>query len=177
MVVLAALTQAARHGHEVKAVHDEWLPWQPPLAFGQVYAALSRLQAGGWIESVRTETAAGPERIVYAATSAGRERVASWWQQPGDPSVRGGDVLVKVVVAANSGFDPTAMLHRHRAACQERLRVLEQAAVSSEPGVWLFVAHAEEHVHAELRWVDKALQSAQEWRTTRKTEALSPGLS
>ena len=46
-VLLGLLAAGSRHGYELKRAHDARLPRARPLAFGQVYATLSRLERDG----------------------------------------------------------------------------------------------------------------------------------
>ena len=48
------------------------------MAFGQVYAALAKLEKDGLVEVVETAREAGPERMTYAITEAGREALVAW---------------------------------------------------------------------------------------------------
>ena len=47
-------------------------PGAKPLAYGQVYATLARLERDGHAEIAETARCGGPERTVYALTPEGR---------------------------------------------------------------------------------------------------------
>ena len=44
-VLLGLLVERPKHGYELKREHDRRLPGAKPLAYGQVYATLQRLQS------------------------------------------------------------------------------------------------------------------------------------
>ena len=68
-VVLALLRDGPAHGYDIKRDHDAWFPDTRPLAFGQVYATLGRLERSGLVEVLETRTEAGPSRRSARTTS------------------------------------------------------------------------------------------------------------
>ena len=66
MVLLGVLADGPAHGYDLKKVYDDRFPSARPLAYGQVYATLGRLERDGLVETVETAQGAGPERTVYA---------------------------------------------------------------------------------------------------------------
>ena len=59
-VLLGLLAGGARHGYELKRAHDERLPQAKPLAYGQVYATLGRLERDGLVAPISTDQDGGP---------------------------------------------------------------------------------------------------------------------
>lgn len=162
MVVLAVLMDGPRHGYDVKRTHDEWFPSGRPLAYGQVYAALARLEKDGSVEVAETRVESGPERTVYALTGRGRERVQAWLDEPvQDPSRAVGDLVSKTVAAVRTAADPRPMLARQRIAHLRRLRELRSDGMSGEALSALAVDYAIEHIDADLRWLDRASESVE----------------
>lgn len=157
MVVLAVLMDGPRHGYDVKRAHDEWFPSGRPLGYGQVYAALSRLDKDGSVEVAETRVEAGPERTVYALTRRGRERVQAWFDEPvQDPARAVGDLVAKTVAAVRTAADPRPMLARQRIAHLRRLRELRTEGAAGEALSALALDHAIEHLDADLRWLERA---------------------
>lgn len=70
-VLMGLLVAGDRHGYDLKKEHDERFAGARPLAFGQVYATLERLEKQGHIEAVEIERVDGPDRTVYRLTGAG----------------------------------------------------------------------------------------------------------
>lgn len=163
-VHLALLLAGPRHGYEVKKQHDAWFPGVKPLAFGQVYATLGRLVRDGLAEVVETRSDGGPERTVYAVTSAGRERLQAWLSEPAPPAGSGGEDIVRKTVVAlrtpGSGHSASEVVARQRTAHLRRMRELQQNSDDgSDVAVQLARRHALLHLDADLRWLEEAVQT------------------
>ncbi|MFN8073993.1 MAG: PadR family transcriptional regulator [Kineosporiaceae bacterium] len=159
-LVLTTLLTGPRHGYDIKRLHDEWFPLAAPLAYGQVYATLSRLEKDGSVQVVQTITDGGPERTVYAITDRGRERAQAWLTATVAPPSPGSDDLVRKTVAAlRCAEDPTPLLAAQRREHLAHLRSLREARPrqGEDPLVALAREHAAAHLDAELRWLDQAL--------------------
>ena len=173
-VVLALLRSGPVHGYDVKRGHDAWFPDTKPLAFGQVYATLSRLARDGEVEVVETRVDGGPERTVYALTDAGRARLETWLAEPSPVGSSGADDIVRKAVAAlRTGQNPAGFLRAQRAAHLRRMRELTApigagtaggppaTGSADEPGdaaSRLARDHLVAHLDADLRWLDLAVE-------------------
>lgn len=162
-VVLGLLSRGDRHGYDLKRDHDQRFPQARPLAFGQVYATLSRLARDGYVNAVDGGRDGGPDRTSYTLTASGREHLAEWLAvvDPPTPYVSNG-LFTKVVIALLvSGSDTTAQhyLRCQRAAHLDRMR--EFTAVKTDPAAALAdvlaADHALAHLDADLRWMELAL--------------------
>lgn len=157
-VLLALLVPGPSHGYDLKRAHDQWFAEGKPLAYGQVYSTLSRLERDGYVAVAHTAAGAGPERVVYEITSAGRERVRGWLAEPVEPDPPGSTELIKrTVVAIRLGLDPGGFLARQREALLRRRRELGDAA-PADPLAALVHDHAVTHLDADLRWLDAAAE-------------------
>jgi DNA-binding PadR family transcriptional regulator len=164
--LLALLLPGPRHGYDLKRAHDEWFAGMRPLAFGQVYSTLARLQRDGLVQVAHTENGDGPERVVYELTKMGRERVLAWLAEPVDPAVAGAEELVRKTLAAyRLNADADGLMARQRAAHLRQMRALEPAGSlaarrpgSAPPEVApaLLADHARLHLDADLRWLEIA---------------------
>jgi DNA-binding PadR family transcriptional regulator len=162
-VLLALLADGPRHGYDLKRGHDTWFDRGKPLAFGQVYASLARLERDGLVAQAHTEAGSGPERTIYELTDAGRLRLDEWIGTPVDPSPPGADELVRKAVAAiRLGLDPAGFVARQRAAHLRRMHELQSehpdgaGADAADPVSRLVREHAVAHLDADLRWLDDA---------------------
>jgi DNA-binding PadR family transcriptional regulator len=157
MVLLGLLERGPSHGYELKVSHDEWFPSAKPLAFGQVYASLGRLERDGLVETVETRQDGGPERTVYALTEAGREALRGWLAEPEAPATYAAEALVrKTVTALRLGIDHERFLDRQQAAHMELMRTLTQErGVAEEPGARIALDHRLAHLDADLRWLEE----------------------
>lgn len=160
-LLLGLLARGSRHGYELKRAHDDALPAAKPLAYGQVYATIGRLERDGLIEPAGSDQAGGPERVSYRLTTAGRSELAQWLEDVEAPAPHpGGALLEKVVVALLAADRQTATryLVQQRAAHMVRMRELtqiKQAATSvSEAAA---ADYTLTHLDADLRWMQQTM--------------------
>ncbi len=161
-VLLGLLAGGARHGYDLKRAHDDRLPQAKPLAYGQVYATLGRLERDGLVARSGQDQDSGPERTSYELTALGRERLAAWLTEVEPPAPYVSSTLFsKVVVAllASGAERATGYLTAQRAAHMTRMR--ELTATKTRPGATVgdIVAadYAIGHLDADLRWMQNTL--------------------
>ncbi len=152
------LNAGPAHGYDLKRGYDERFPGSKPLAFGQIYATLGRLERDGLVAAVETSQGGGPERTAYALTDAGAGSLREWLEAPEPPGPYPADELVrKVVTALRLGADATAFLERQRQAHLARMReLLALQRASTDVGARIAVDHAVAHLDADLRWLEDA---------------------
>jgi DNA-binding PadR family transcriptional regulator len=161
-VLLGLLAGGARHGYELKRAHDERLPQAKPIAFGQVYATLGRLERDGLVEQSGQDRDGGPDRTSYALTSTGRARLDEWLTaiEPPAPYVTS-TLFAKVMVSLLAAGEETATgyLVAQRAAHTARLRELTAVKTARDASVGDVVAadYAIAHLDADLRWLQTTL--------------------
>jgi DNA-binding PadR family transcriptional regulator len=161
-VLLGLLAEGPRHGYELKRAHDDRMPRARPLAYGQVYATLGRLERDGLVAPAGQDRAGGPDRTSYRLTTAGRVALDEWLAtvEPPAPYVASG-LLAKVVVALLVADRDRAAgyLIAQRAAHTARLR--ELTAMKSDPdatlGDVIAADFAINHLDADLRWLSTTL--------------------
>jgi DNA-binding PadR family transcriptional regulator len=157
-VLLGLLAGGPRHGYDLKRAHDERLPRAKPLAFGQVYATLGRLQRDGFVVESGQDREGGPDRTSFTLTDTGREHLDAWLSavEPPAPYVTS-EIFARVVVALLAADADRARdyLTAQRGAHLSRMRELTSA--KSEPGVSVgdVVAadYAIGHLEADLNWL------------------------
>jgi DNA-binding PadR family transcriptional regulator len=161
-VLLGLLAGGPRHGYDLKRAHDERLPQAKPLAYGQVYATLGRLERDGLVEQSSREQDGGPERTSYVLTDLGRQRLDEWLAgiEPPAPYVTS-TLFDKVVVALLAAGADRAReyLIAQRAAHMSRMRELTTAKSAHGATVGDVVAadYALGHLDADLRWLQTTL--------------------
>jgi DNA-binding PadR family transcriptional regulator len=158
-LLLSVLRAGPAHGYDIKRIHDEWFPDSRPLAYGQVYATLARLEKGGLVAIAETRVDGGPERTVYALGESGEQRLAAWLAEPADvASVRADEIVRKTVAALRSGGDAGPFLARQRTAHLRRIRELAGGVPGADPVARLARDHLIAHLDADLRWLDTAAE-------------------
>lgn len=173
-VLLGLLAEGPRHGYELKRAHDQSLPRAKPLAFGQVYATLGRLERDGLVRTAGQDRDGGPDRTSYELTEAGRQALDGWLTAVEQPMPHLGSVLVaKVVIALLVADVETAYgsLTAQRDAHMGRLR--ELTVLKTDPnatfGSVVAADYAIAHLDADLRWLQTTLA-----RVAGRTERARP---
>ncbi|HEX8345719.1 MAG TPA: PadR family transcriptional regulator [Actinoplanes sp.] len=161
-VLLGLLAGGPKHGYDLKRVYDHRLPQARPLAYGQVYATLGRLERDGLVAPAGQDREAGPERTAYAITGDGRGVLDQWLStvEPPLPHINSA-LLAKVIVALLAAGVERARsyLAAQRTAHMARLR--ELTAIKTAPGTGIadLIAadYAIAHLDADLRWLHTTL--------------------
>ena len=129
-MLLGLLSRGQQHGYDLKREHDALFPAAKELAFGQVYAALGRLQNKGFVEEAARERVDGPDRTAYRITAAGRDELATWLRNVEPlPEHTANPVATKVTLLLLTEGTHRAVEHlvRERAVRVERMRELTAA--------------------------------------------------
>ncbi|MEV4415363.1 PadR family transcriptional regulator [Catellatospora sp. NPDC049609] len=161
-VLLGLLARGPRHGYELKHAYDQRLPRAKPLAFGQVYSTLSRLERDGLVTQAGQDQAGGPERTAFAITDDGRTALDRWLAEVEAPAPYVASALLSKVVVALLVADParaTAYLGAQQQAHTARMRELTRLKSEQDLtiGDLIAVDHALAHLDADLRWLQTAL--------------------
>jgi DNA-binding PadR family transcriptional regulator len=157
-VLMGLLAAGPRHGYDLKQEHDARLPLTRPLAYGQVYATIERLQRDGHIEAYASGQDGGPRRTAYALTDRGRGEIQQWLGSVEPPAPHIGAVLFSKVVVALLAADratATAYLAAQRGAHMARMRELVRVRSdpASSPAAVVAADYLIAHLDADLRWM------------------------
>lgn len=154
-VLLGILDQQPSYGYELKHSYDKLFGKEKPLAFGQVYATLSRLLRDQKITTNTPEQAAGPERKKYTITTKGRTELEKWLALPEDMHAEARPILfTKVVTAILLDTSPDEYLDIQRAAHIARMRELTEQRRKGDLAQLLQADYILFHIEADLRWID-----------------------
>ena len=152
---LGLLESKPRHGYELKRAYDDRFGHGRPLAFGQVYATLSRLLKSGLVEVDGVEPGGGPDRKRYAITTAGVTDMEHWLAQPEKPDLYLQSALyTKVVLALLTGRRADQILDTQRAEHLRLMRELTRRKSAGDLAEQLICDHALFHLEADLRWLE-----------------------
>lgn len=172
-VLLGVLAEGPAHGYDIKHAHDQRFPGARPLAFGQVYAALAKLEKDGLVEVIETMRDGGPERTTYALTDEGREELAAWLDttEPAGPYAAD-DLVRKTVTALRLGRDAAGFLAAQRQVHLAAMKqLLDLQASTDEVAARIVIDHTVEHLDADLRWLETAAARVDSTHQDRKTRA------
>jgi DNA-binding PadR family transcriptional regulator len=76
--ILGVLMDAPAHGYSIRKHLEETFSKDLGLNDGQLYPALAKLEARGWIEKEVVEQRSSPTKHLYRVTEAGRTAFRSW---------------------------------------------------------------------------------------------------
>lgn len=153
--LLGLLETAPRHGYDLKRAHDELFRAERPLAYGQVYATLSRLLKHGLVTVDAVEAGEGPDRKRYAITDAGVSDVQQWLSTPERPQEYLQNTLyTKVVLALMSDRSADQILDTQRTEHLAAMRTFNRRKRSGDLADQLICDHAILHLEADLRWLE-----------------------
>ena len=134
-LVLVLISQQPAHGFAVAQVTaadgDIGRIWQVPKAV--VYRAIGRLLEAELIAPEGTEPGLGPQRTVFAATSAGHEAARRWLTTPVE-HVRQmrSELLLKLALLDRTGDDPGSLLRAQREVLEPIAAAIEARRARSE---------------------------------------------
>lgn len=155
--LLALLEQEPAHGYTLKQRYDDRFARTRPLAFGQVYAALSRFEKKGWAEITDVEVVDGPERKRYRITPDGVEAIDAWVYTPQLPTEFSmSNLYTRVSVALTSGRSAAEVLDKQRVEHLARMRELTRQRPEATPAEQLAITYELTHLDADLRWIEEA---------------------
>ncbi|UWZ39995.1 PadR family transcriptional regulator [Dactylosporangium roseum] len=152
---LGLLEAHPRHGYDLKRAYDERFGADRPLAYGQVYATLSRLLKHGLVTVNGVEPGEGPDRKRYAITPAGVADVERWLGQPEKPEPYLQSTLyTKVILALLTGRPAAGILDTQRSEHLRLMRELTRRKAAGDLADQLVCDHALFHLEADLRWLE-----------------------
>ena len=163
--LLALLEAEPSHGYMLKQRYDRHFSRVKPLAFGQVYAALSRFEQQGLATVMDVEPGSGPERKRYQITGDGVTRIDTWLSAPERPTSYSASALfTKVSVALMSGRPADSLLDQQRDVHMARMRELTRQRRGASPADLLAIIFELNHLDADLRWIEEAGRRLDELR-------------
>lgn len=155
LTLLGLIGSGSGYGYDLKQNYDHYFNLAKPLAFGQVYAILSRMIRDGYIQSSGEETGGGPDRKKYEITPEGRKRLEEWMVTPEVPSESlQTDVFAKTVIALLIDRDTEELLDIQRRMHLERMRQLTKQKQTADIVHILLCDYALSHIEADLRWME-----------------------
>jgi DNA-binding PadR family transcriptional regulator len=152
---LGLLEDGPSYGYDLKREYDARFGVDRPVAYGQVYATLSRLLKNGLVTVDAVEPGAGPERKRYAITAQGVADIEAWLGEPERPDLYLQTALyAKVVLALRSGRSAAEVLEIQRTAHLGLMRELTRRKTTGTLADQLICDHALFPLEADLRWLE-----------------------
>jgi DNA-binding PadR family transcriptional regulator len=152
---LGLLEDGPSYGYDLKREYDARFGIDRPVAYGQVYATLSRLLKNRLVTVDAVEPGDGPDRKRYAITAQGVADVEAWLAEPERPEPYLQTALyTKVVLALRSGRSAHDVLDVQRSEHLRLMRELIRRKASGDLADQLVCDHALFHLEADLRWLE-----------------------
>lgn len=168
LALLGLLNVRPSHGYGLKQGYDRFFGLEKPLAYGQVYSTMGRLEKNGMIELAGEEPGSGPDLKRYEITDAGRDKVKEWMSTPDVPSLTLRENLyAKLIIALLLDENGAELLELQRKQHLARMRELTQRKRGADLPTTLVCDHALFHIEADLRWMEL---------TASRLDALKEGL-
>jgi DNA-binding PadR family transcriptional regulator len=159
--LLGLLAQRPRHGYELHAAFEAVVGgeqnWDVKPA--QIYTTLARLEEGGLVKEDSVEQGAGPEKRIYAITSAGRAALAEWFGAGVEREHQRDEFFVKLMLSlATGGASPRKVIQTQRARLYQDLHAITTRRKQADPKTALarilLLDKTVMHLEADLRWLD-----------------------
>jgi DNA-binding PadR family transcriptional regulator len=154
-VVLGLLVERPGYGYDLQQRIDARLGFLG-LSESAVYKILERLEAEGWIEETGQRrlgaTRRGAPRVMYRATTTGRERFKAWMAAPCERAVLRDELQAKLNVAEPEDVpELLAIAEAQSEACLTELAALRRPALAQV-------------VELEVPWRDAATMMVDDFR-------------
>jgi DNA-binding PadR family transcriptional regulator len=159
--ILGLLAQRPRHGYELRAAFEALIGgeenWDVKPA--QVYTTLTRMETSGLVAEQSIEQDAGPEKRIYAITSAGYQVLQAWFTEGIAREHQRDEFFIKLMLGLVSGAaDPYQLIHIQRAQLYRELHAITAQRTCVDPSTGLaqilLLEKAAMHLEADLRWLD-----------------------
>lgn len=169
--LLGLLEERPQHGYELKRRYDLAFRTARPLPFGQVYAALSRLNRDGLVNIAAVESGAGPDRKLYVITQTGVSELKNWLDEPSLPASVRTELFSRVVIALISGREPTQVLDTQRAAHLAQMRRLTEQRRGADLETAMACDFELFHLEADIKWIDHAAKRLERFRAANERKS------
>ncbi len=159
--VLGLLAQRPRHGYELRAAFEAVIGGEEnwDVKPGQIYTTIDRLEKSGLVEEETTEKDSGPERKIYAITTAGRAVLDEWFAEGVERDHQRDEFFLKLMLGLYSDLaNPMQLIQTQRTYLFQQLHGTIAQRNGCDPKIELakilLLDKATMHLEADLRWLD-----------------------
>jgi len=166
--VLGLLSIAPMSGYGMRMIISQSIGHFWSESFGQIYPALRKLTAEGFVEKKTERQKGRPDRHMYSLTTAGRKRLAGWLMVPAVTEVPRNELLLKLffgshVPVSASRESVTAFVAMHERALAvyaEIVKEIKQERKSApQAPYWLMtVSYGQHYSEALVKWGRETLR-------------------
>jgi DNA-binding PadR family transcriptional regulator len=125
----------------------------------QIYTTLIRMEKSGLVAEQSVEQDAGPEKRIYAITSAGYQALQAWFTEGIASEHQRDEFFIKLMLGLVSGAaDPYQLINTQRVLLYRELHAITAQRTRVDPSKGLaqilLLEKAAMHLEADLRWLD-----------------------
>jgi PadR family transcriptional regulator AphA len=187
--ILGLLSMAPMSGYGMRMVISQSIGHFWSESFGQIYPALKRLTAEGYVEKKTERQKGRPDRNMYSLTPKGREKLREWLMVPAEPEVPRNELLLKLFFGSRapvsaSRANVATFVERHERALKVYAGIVKE--IKRERGndpqapYWLMtVSYGQHYSEALVKWgretlkqLDATERMAEKKATARKSAKL-----
>lgn len=159
--LLGLLAQQPRHGYELLATFHALVGgrenWDVKPA--QIYTTLARLAAGGLVIEQAVKKDEGPEKQIYAITSAGSEELRAWFETGVMGEHQRDEFFLKLMLGLESDdVDARQVIRTQRRTLYQELHRVTQQRQQTDPASnlahILLLDKTTMHLEADLLWLE-----------------------
>lgn len=166
-IILGLLAHEDSSGYDLKKKIDRMISQFWAVGYGQLYPTLKMLEKDGSVTSTPALSEKGPDRIVYAITDAGKQKLINWLALPDEKEYVRYEILLKLFFGDLSSPINTikrieAFQKQHEKdlqfirMCKANLKIAFQE--NRDHLYYYLTASFGEHIYkAYLEWADEAL--------------------
>lgn len=171
-IILGLLSHEDSSGYDLKKKIDLSISQFWEVGYGQLYPTLKTLETEGSITGTPIQSEKGPDRIVYAITAAGRQKLIDWLAQPNESEYVRYEILLKLFFGGLSNpADNLKRIEEFQCRHTKDLQLIQtfktnlSAVLKENPDhlyYYLTVLFGEHLYKAYLEWAEEALEILQE---------------
>lgn len=154
--LLALLYEKPRHGYELKTGFEEMVQGMWPLNAGQVYTTLDRLERDSLVETPGHDK---KDRKLYTITTAGKEELWRWLEEPVGRSLFKDEFYFKFLCANQVTYENRQSMIRNQKETMIKdilhlTHLKKQMLSSGNETMKLLIEGALLHLEADIKWLD-----------------------
>ncbi|MBS3680934.1 PadR family transcriptional regulator [Ornithinibacillus massiliensis] len=159
--LLALLYEKPRHGYELKTGFEEMVQGMWPLNAGQVYTTLDRLERDSLVETPGHDK---KDRKLYTITTAGKEELWRWLEEPVGRSLFKDEFYFKFLCANQVTYENRQSMIRNQKETMIKdvlhlTHLKKQMVGSGNETMKLLIEGALLHLEADIKWLDMIADS------------------
>lgn len=170
-IVLGLLAHEDSSGYDLKKKIDIMISQFWDVGYGQLYPTLKMLEKEGSITGMPTQSAKGPDRIVYTITDSGKQKLINWLSLPNEREYVRYEILLKLFFGnLSSPINTVKRVEAFQKQHEKDLQLirlykanLESAFQENRDHLYYYLtASFGEHIfRAYLEWADEAIEFIQ----------------